>query len=290
MKINCLPLLLPALALFLLPGCEPAPVVEVEGDEAGECDDGVDNDQDGTRDCDDDGCGADAACARDDDDDDVANDDDVAAACAAAVPCMGDYDIQSSAELDEIGLCESISGNLRFQAVSGLMSIDIRCLRSVGGSLFVFDNDALSAVAGLPSLTSLGDGLYIEGNDALTDLSGLSNLTSVGGTLDIENNDVLPNLRGLSGVGSVGGDVNIRDNIGLADTSDLASLTSVGGLLHIGYNDALADISGMFNACSVDGNLIIRTNPSLCQSSVDAFVAACTVGGSVSTYDNDDGC
>ena len=36
--------------------------VEIEGDEAGECDDGVDNDQDGTTDCDDDGCAAATAC------------------------------------------------------------------------------------------------------------------------------------------------------------------------------------------------------------------------------------
>jgi hypothetical protein len=35
---------------------------EVEGDEAGECDDGVDNDQDGLTDCDDDGCAAATGC------------------------------------------------------------------------------------------------------------------------------------------------------------------------------------------------------------------------------------
>jgi hypothetical protein len=43
---------------------------DVEGDEPGECSDGTDNDQDGVADCDDSGCGADAACIGGDDDDD----------------------------------------------------------------------------------------------------------------------------------------------------------------------------------------------------------------------------
>ena len=47
--------------------------IYVEGDEAGECDDGVDNDQDGALDCDDEGCAIATACA---DDDDIAGDDD----------------------------------------------------------------------------------------------------------------------------------------------------------------------------------------------------------------------
>ncbi len=59
-----------------LPGC-----AYVEGDEDGECSDGVDNDQDGTLDCGDPGCISAAACAGDDDDsasddDDSASDDD----------------------------------------------------------------------------------------------------------------------------------------------------------------------------------------------------------------------
>ena len=47
-----------------------------EGDEAGECSDGADNDQDGLFDCDDEGCAGSPDCAGDDDDDDDDSSDD----------------------------------------------------------------------------------------------------------------------------------------------------------------------------------------------------------------------
>ncbi|MCP4872417.1 MAG: hypothetical protein GY898_27270 [Proteobacteria bacterium] len=75
--------LLSALLLLLSVGCTEvrlSEAPEVEGDEAGECDDGVDNDQDGDTDCADEGCENATACAGDDDDatddDDVVDDDD----------------------------------------------------------------------------------------------------------------------------------------------------------------------------------------------------------------------
>ena len=69
-------LFLLALSLLFVAGCD----AEVEGDAAGECDDGVDNDQDGTVDCDDEGCAIAAACSGDDDD--SAGDDDDSAVAA----------------------------------------------------------------------------------------------------------------------------------------------------------------------------------------------------------------
>ena len=57
--------LLSLLALGLLFGL-PACHAEVEGDEAGECSDGVDNDQDGSLDCSDEGCAIATACGGDD--------------------------------------------------------------------------------------------------------------------------------------------------------------------------------------------------------------------------------
>ncbi len=70
---------------FLLPGCEAAPpdlpAPLYEGDEAGECSDGADNDQDGDFDCDDAGCAGSPDCLSgdppgDDDDSSGTGDDD----------------------------------------------------------------------------------------------------------------------------------------------------------------------------------------------------------------------
>ena len=70
MKLDRVSMWLALSLLFVLPGCD----ADVEGDEAGECDDGVDNDQDGPVDCDDSGCATATACVGDDDD--VVDDDD----------------------------------------------------------------------------------------------------------------------------------------------------------------------------------------------------------------------
>jgi hypothetical protein len=79
-------LLLSSLALSLLLSlysCDRIISIQppIEGEAPGECSDGIDNDQDGLTDCDDDGCVADPNCTGDDDDsagddDDSAGDDD----------------------------------------------------------------------------------------------------------------------------------------------------------------------------------------------------------------------
>jgi hypothetical protein len=64
----------------------------------------------------------------------------------------------------------------------------------------------------------------------------------------------------------------------------------VGGGLTIQINSALTDVGGLLSLASVGGDLTITYNDVLCQSSVDAFVAACTIGGSTDAEYNDDGC
>ncbi len=70
-----------ALVWIALIGCPPGPGVQWEGDDAGECSDGNDNDEDGQVDCDDPGCVLSDECSTDDDDatgddDDATGDDD----------------------------------------------------------------------------------------------------------------------------------------------------------------------------------------------------------------------
>ena len=99
----------------------------------------------------------------------------------------------------------------------------------------------------------------------LTTLDDLSNLTSTG-MLYIYANAALTNVDGLS------------------------SLTSMAGMLYIDSNAALTNVDGLSSLTSVNGDLGIYSNPVLCQDSVDAFIAGCTISGTVSTYDNDGAC
>ena len=83
-------LLLACLLLGVLPACDGGDDVPVEGDEAGECSDGVDNDQDGLTDCSDDGCAAATACVGDDDD--TSGDDDTSTPTVTTVSLIATKD------------------------------------------------------------------------------------------------------------------------------------------------------------------------------------------------------
>ena len=87
------------------------------------------------------------------------------------------------------------------------------------------------------------------------------------GSLSLYNNNALTDLSGLSNITSLSGDLSIQESNLLDTLDDLSSLTTVGG------------------------SLTIQNNPSLCQSLVEAFIAACTVGGTVfNSIGNDRGC
>jgi hypothetical protein len=89
---------------------------------------------------------------------------------------------------------------------------------------------------------------------------------------------------------SISGDLRFVSQAWLTSV-DLPCLTAVGGNLQIVGNNALTDISGLSNLTSVGERLNFYGNRALCQSLVDAFVAACTVGGSVlDITGNDSGC
>ena len=158
---------LPLISLSLL-GCpsgdddDDTIPAEIEGDEAGECDDGVDNDQDGLTDCDDDGCGAATACVGDDDtgDDDSAGDDDDDTTGAGCAPCGGTYVVENSSQLDEVALCESISGSLTVSHADWFTSLDLPCLVTVGGNVVIDDNSAMTTIE-MPLLATVDGALNI---------------------------------------------------------------------------------------------------------------------------------
>ena len=68
-------------------------------------------------------------------------------------------------------------------------------------------------------------------------------------------------------------------------------MTSVGGFVDIHNNGVLTDLEGLAGLTTIGGDVHIFDNPNLCQSAVEAFIAARTVGGTVvEIAGNNDGC
>jgi hypothetical protein len=192
------------------------------------------------------------------------------------------YFISSLSGLENI---TSVGGILYIWNNNALTSISaLSNLTNVGGDLYIQDNDALTSLSGLENITSLDGSLYINGNDVLTSLIGLENITSVGGLLNIRENDALTSISALSNLTSVDGYLNIQYNNALTSLTGLEALTSVGGFLNIQENDALTSISARSNLTSVGGDLRIRWNDAL--TSLSGFEGLISVGGIVMIYDN----
>ena len=324
-----------ALCLCVLPACGdkedtgPQPPVEYEGDEAGECTDGADNDQDGLFDCDDEGCQGSPDCGEADADTDADTDSDSDADSDAdtdadtdadsdadtdvvCIPCKGNFAITNSFDLEEAARCERISGYLYLTGQDWLSDIELPCLEEVGGRLYIYDNTAISTLAGLSSLQAVGGGLDIGENDALGSVEGLSSLASIGGDLTVDGNDILADLNGLSGLQSVGGTIHVMNNQVMDSLGGLPRLVSVGHYLNIYNNTSMttADLSGlqtiavdlyvgennaltvldMPSLTSVGADLSVTYNDSLCQTDAEAFAAPISVGGNVFVYGNNGSC
>jgi len=276
--------------------------LEHEGDDAGECSDDADNDRDGLFDCDDPDCAGASSCsegdtATDSDSDsdtdsdadtdadtDADADADTDAACEDAEPCLGDYDVENGGDLEEVFLCESVTGYLLLEEQDWLTSLDLPCLENLGYHLSIYDNDSLTSLD-LHSLATAGGGMDIRSNDALSSLEGLSGLATVDDDLSIYDNDSLTSLEGLSSLTTVGRGLLIYDNASLTTLEGLSSFTTVDDL-SILYNDSLTSLEGLSGVKTVGDDLSIYDNASLCQSDAEAFAASIEVGGTVDVRDN----
>jgi len=147
---------------------------------------------------------------------------------------------------------------------------------SIGGSLWIEGNAALTSLSGLDNVTSIGGNLYIGSVDALTSLTGLDNVTSIGGGLQIGGgwygNPSLTSLTGLESLTSIGGYLLIEGNPSLTSLSGLDNVTSIGGYLWIEGNDVLTSLSGLDNIeSSTIENLYISNNYSLSTCEVQSI-------------------
>ena len=159
-----------------------------------------------------------------DDDDAVVDDDDTAG--IECTPCWGNYNIENSIDLDGVRICESIAGSLWIYYASGLTSLDLPCLTTVGAGLEIKYTDSLTTID-LPNLTDMGAGLGIYDNATLTSID-MPVLTSVGAGLTIRENDALTSLEGLSSLTSVSVALWIQDNACLSQAEAEAFAAGVG--------------------------------------------------------------
>lgn len=136
-----------------------------------------------------------------------------------------------------------------------LVNIDsLYNLKSIGGTLYIYDNPVLRSIEGLFNLTAIGWDLIIWDNDALSDLTGLNNIKSVGGGytgLHIYYNDMLINLNGLNNLEIIHGQLYVSHNSSLVNFSGLNNLTSVENHVIIYYNNSLINFTGLENLTEV---------------------------------------
>lgn len=78
--------------------------------------------------------------------------------------------------------------------------------------ILIEDNESLTDLSGLETLTTVTDSFVIIGNNALTSLKGLTKLTTISGELVLDSNPLLSNLNDLGGVTSMLQALNITNN------------------------------------------------------------------------------
>ena len=155
-------------------------------------------------------------------DDDLGGDDDCVLDCSDAIPCSGDYSIETIDQLDGIWLCRRIGGHLSFDDVISdvgwIEIIDLPCLESVDGGLSIGNNPSLVSLGSLSSLATVGDYLDIHENPALNDVV-IPSLTHVGGWMAILDNECLVQAEAQAFADSleVWGEVAVLGNEGPCD-------------------------------------------------------------------------
>jgi len=162
-------------------------------------------------------------------------------------------------------------------------------ITSVGGTLNIAANEALTNLDGLSQITSVGGNIYINYNPLITNLDGLSQITSIGGYLFIMSNTSLMNLDGLSQITSVGGGLDIYYNVSLTNLDGLLQVTSLGGYLRIEYNESLTNLDGLSQITSIAGYLRIDNNNVLIDISGISNIDANTInayGDDLLIYNN----
>lgn len=190
--------------------------------------------------------------------------------------------ISSNPELTSLAGLEnlrSVAGSVVIYNSDGLTNFEgLNGLETIGRSFVVGDNFTVSnrgdqgnefllSFEGLDSLASIGESFIIWDNSALQSLRGLTSLQTIEGSLDVRNNDALEEIAGLTDLESVGGDLGMYGNNSFRSFAGLDVLRSVGGLAF--ENDSLTNLQGLNNLETIRGNLHVGG-----KASDDTFASA----------------
>ncbi len=136
--------------------------------------------------------------------------------------------------------------DFNFQSEVDNFQSDYPGCMEIEGNVEIDGNNILN-LDGLSVLTSIGGYLYISNNDSLVDISGLASLVSVGGSLLISSNPVLASFAGLESLSVVEEDVFISNNPLLVDISALGGINAGNVMeLRISGNSSLATCDNQF--------------------------------------------
>lgn len=196
-------------------------------------------------------------------------------------------DLSGLDNLESIGEDLTISSNDLLVQPNSLSS-----LKTIGHDLWVESNYALEDFSGMGDFT-VGNTVYLYGNSALSSLSGLDGLTTIPHHFVLYQNDALTDLAELAQLSTVGEDFRITGCDAISSFSGLDSLESVGGSFEIGVqsewgygdgNGSLLTMDGLDALRTVGDQFTILDNPLLLE--IDALAGLESVGGDLAVVGN----
>ena len=118
-------------------------------------------------------------------------------------------------------------------------------MTSVGGSILIEENDALTSLTGLQGVNSIGENLRITGNDELPNLLGLENVTILEADLFIMSNSSLTSLAGMENLNA-----EIMDDLRIYDNPLLTECEILSVCDYLNHSFETAEISGNSAGCN----------------------------------------
>ncbi|MFZ9889734.1 MAG: hypothetical protein ACO3JL_19740 [Myxococcota bacterium] len=195
--------------------------------------------------------------------------------------------VDSEDALAATATCSSVPGDLVIEGTAFVSLVGLEGLRSVGGDLYLTDNESLRSLEGLAGLERVEGNVYVYRNLALKDFAGLDALRDIGGKLGVWKNGNLESFHGLEHLEVVEGELSIWYNDVLVGLTGLDGARSAGSV-HIERNASLASLTGLMNLTNVEGDVAILRNLSLplCEAERLAERAGRTCGVDADCEDN----